>query len=231
MAEKKVATQSNYLIYDLETTGFNVGQHGICEVAFMVVDSVTLEELERYESIVAPYDSLQGYDEDGKGIFKPYEVTQGALDVNGLTVEKIAKGKPAKEVVEDIIEMCKRHFAGTKKPILCGHNVIKFDNPHLNNLFESHKKDLSKSVNDMYFIDTMVESWRAWPQLTGRGEHTLDAVCQRLGVEKFDAHSAMPDVIANTKAFIELQKRLRGTGTAVAEVKEVKERIREKFKF
>lgn len=220
-----MAQQPNYIVYDLETTGFTAGKHGVCEIAMMGINSVTLKEIGRYEAIIAPY---KVPNEDGELV--DYEVSQGALDVNGLTMDKIRAGKDPIQVVKESSAFMKSCNAGSKKPILTGHNIIKFDNPHLDSFFTCNKGDLSKFVNSLYFIDTMLESWRMFPDATGTGQHTLAKLCERFDVDKFDAHSAMPDVIANANVFIKIQERLRNQSTQMVVEKE-KNRPRDTFRF
>lgn len=224
-----MAQQANYAVFDLETTGLKPAIHGVCEVAIMIIDSVTLEELGRYESVIASYDTIR-YHEDGTKTFEPYEIDNYALTVNGLTREKIDAGKPAKEVVAEMIAFCKKHMAGSKKHIPVGHNINKFDLPHFDNLFDSVKKDLSKIFSSMYSVDTQLESHRIFAHCTGTGEHTLARLCERFNVDKFDAHSAMPDVIANAGVFVKIQKRMRGEGTTEVAAED-KIRPRVEFNF
>lgn len=224
-----MAQQANYIVYDLETSGLKVGTHGVMELAMMAIDSVTLEEIARYETLIAPY-PIMFEDEEGNEAFKEYEVNQVALDINGLTMKKIeTSGKPAKEVIKEIEEFVKKCKAGSKKPVLVGHNIIKFDNPHLANFFMSNKKDPGKLFDSNYFVDTQQESHKMFPEATGRGENTLSKLCERFGVDKFDAHSAMPDVVANAAVFVKILKKQRGESVAMEVVD--RDRPRENFKF
>lgn len=225
-----MAQQANFIIYDFETTGLKPNIHGVCEVAMLGIDSVTLEEIGRYEAIVAPYQVDSGeLDEKGKPILIDYIVDPYALKVNGLTMKKIQAGTPAKEVVEEMMAFAKKCNAGSKKPILVGHNIIRFDNPHMGVLFDLHKKDPAKSFSQYYFVDTQQESHKMFPEATEKGDHTLARLCERFNVDKFDAHSAMPDVIANTEVFIKIIKKMRGESIAM-EVEE-KDRPRDTFNF
>lgn len=224
-----MAQQANYIVYDLETSGLKAGTHGVMEIAMMGIDCVTLEEIARYEALICPY-QIMYEDEDGNEAFKDYEVNQIALDINGLTMKKIeTSGKPAKEVIKDIDAFVKKCKSGSKKPVLVGHNIIKFDNPHLANFFMSNKKDPGKFFDSNYFVDTQQESHKMFPECTGRGENTLAKLCERFGVDKFDAHSAMPDVIANAAVFIKILQKQRGESIAMEVVE--KDRPRDTFKF
>lgn len=228
MADKKGPQQANYVVYDLETTGLKVGKHGVCEIALLALDSITLEETDRYEAIIAPY-QLKVTDDDGNEIEIDYEFDTKALEINGLTEQKIRAGKDAKEVCKDIIAFEKRNRSGSKKSKLVGHNIIKFDNPHLAFFFYCLGFDIEKVFDSNYFKDTMDMSQDMFPEATGRGEHTLARLCERFGVDKFDAHSAMPDVIANAAVFVKILKKQRGEAISLGI--EQKDRLRETFKI
>lgn len=229
MAEKKAPQQANYIVYDLETTGLKVGVHGVCEIALLAIDSVTLQELERYEAVIAPYKMKILDEETGDEIEVDYIFDPIALNINGLTEQKIRAGKDPKVAIKEIIAFEKRNRSGAKKSRLVGHNIIKFDNPHIGMLFMSLGFDISKVFNTNYFSDTMAMSHDMFPDCTGRGEHTLARLCERFGVDKFDAHSAMPDVIANTAVFVKILKKQRGEAISLGE--EQKDRVRDIFKI
>lgn len=222
-----MSQQANYAVYDLETTGLKPDRHGVCEIAIMIIDSVTLEELGRYEAVIAPY-KLPYYDNEGKLSWKDYEIDPYALKVNGFTEARIKAGKDAKEVCKEIAAFMKK-YGGSKKCKLVGHNIEKFDNPHLAQLFEAVKMSVEKVFSSLYFKDTQGMSHDMFPDAVGKGEHTLARLCERLGVDKFDAHSAMPDVIANAQAFVKMMKKLRGEVILVGT--EDKDRPRDTFKI
>lgn len=210
---------NNIVVYDLETGGFTAGVHGVCEIAMIALDIHTLEEIDRYESVIQPYQRLDG---------SSMEYTDGAFKVNGLSMKKIQNGKPAKEVVKDICDFLKSVKSKSKKPVLSGHNIDKFDNPHLADFFEQQKVDILKFVEDDS-IDTLKWArmkWIADPEMT---KFNLGACCKKAGIRLLDAHSAMPDTEANAKLLVKMLTSLRGTGGEVIEEK--KERFRQSFEY
>jgi len=212
---------NNIIVYDLETGGFTPGVHGVCEVAMIAIDINTLEEIGRYEAIIQPYQRQDGTE-------MQYE--PGAFKVNGLSVKKIQNGKPGSVVVKEIIAFAKAHKSKSKKPILSGHNIDKFDNPHLDDLFLCHKADVTKHFeNDS--IDTLKWARLKWIDDPDMVKFNLGACCKKLGIRLIDAHSAMPDTEANKKVLISFLKSLRGDGLSTEEDYEAPKKDRVEFKF
>ena len=213
MADEKTL---NYIVYDLETGGFSKEKHAITEIAMIAINGRTLEEIGRYESFIRPYASL-GYD-------------QQALNVTGITMEMINSGKDAKVVAKEVSDFIKDTGTGmNKKPILCGHNIKKFDNPFLSDFLKFHKKDLWKLINTE-IMDTMWWSRMKTPFDDDEfGKHNLPDACSRQGIEVIDAHRAMNDTAANASLVIAYLKSLRGAGESVDRVE--KHNYRDTFKF
>lgn len=216
-----MANQSNIIVYDLETGGFTPGVHGVCEVAMIALDMGSLQEIGRYEAIIQPYSTLEG---------QPLKYEDSAFKVNGLSLNKITKaGKPAKEVAKEIAQFARSMKNGTKKPILAGHNIDKFDNPHLDDFMYNNKIDVTKFFeNDS--IDTLKWArfkWAGDPEMT---KFNLGVCCNKLGIRLIDAHSAMPDTEANAKLLIQFLKSLRGDGS-VELLEEDRYRDTHKFSF
>lgn len=213
MADEKIL---NYIVYDLETGGFNSEKEAITEIALIAINGRTLKEQGRYTTFIKPYGNL-GY-------------SQQALDVTGITMDMINSGKDAKVVAKEVADFIKAQGTGlNKKPILCGHNIKKFDNPFLSKLLGLYKKDLWKLIN-AEIMDTMWWSRMRTPfDSDDFGKHSLPDACSRDGVEVIDAHRAMNDTAANAALVIKYLQHLRGTGTSVEKVE--KHNYRESFKF
>ena len=207
----------NIIVYDIETGGFSKEKNGLAEIAMIAIDIETLEELERYEAVIAPYDNTEGV---------RVTYTPEALKINGLTMKQIENGKPAKEVVKDMMDFAKRHKRGSKKPMLCGHNIEKFDNPWLDYFFLCHKKDASAHFEN-WCIDSMWWAALKWPN-DAIVDHKLGTCCKEVGIKLSNAHSAMPDTEANAKLIISFLTALRGQSMVV---QETKERTRTAFQF
>ena len=210
---------NNIIVYDLETGGLTAGVHGVCEVAMIAIDFNTLEELGRYEAVIQPYTRRDGTE-------MVYE--QSAFKVNGLSLRKIQNGKPADQVAKEIKEFATKHKSKSKKPILAGHNIDKFDNPHLGDFLECNKIDALKLFeNDS--IDTLKWARLKWIADPEMSKFNLGACCDKLGIRLLDAHSAMPDTEANAKLLVSMLKSLRGDGEVVE--KNDGSRFRDSFNF
>lgn len=210
--------QINYIVYDIETGGFGVDKVAITEVALIALNGETLEEIERYETLIQPYGDL-GYGKEAEAI-------------TGITMDMLmADGKPAKQVVKEVNDFIVRQGTGRiTKPILCGHNIRDFDNPFMIKLFGLYRKDFLKIVSPAV-LDTMWMSRMKTSALTDEfGKHNHTDACARAGVELFDAHRAMPDTAANAELVKSYLKALRGAGEAVV-VKKEEHEYREEFKF
>ena len=214
------------VVFDIETGGFlrEDHQYGICEIALLAIDSETLEEVDRYEAIIAPYVTKSG---------ELTEYTESAFQVHGIPMSKIEEGKSAKEVAGDIIKFLKSVGAGGRfgKPILSGHNIEDFDIPFVVQFMELQKKDLSKVVNNSFTLDTV---WLT--RLTYQGplklkDNSLGSACESNQIELVDAHRAMNDVEANAELVKAYIRRLRGVGLEGGISSEKKERFRVNFQF
>lgn len=212
-AEKKI----NYIVYDLETGGFGSDRVAITEIALIAIDGQTLEEFGRYTSFIQPYADL-GYD-------------QAAFDATGINMDMVNGGKPAKLVAKEVADFIKACGTGmNKKPVLCGHNIMKFDNPFLDFFLKFHKKDLWSLINKDNMIDTMWWSRMRMPfDQDDFGKHNLNDACAREGIELIDAHRAMNDTAGNAQLLIAHLKHLRGAGESVSRT--VNHQFRETFNF
>lgn len=215
MAEEK--KKINYVVYDLETGGFNSEEEAITEIAMIAIDGETLEEIERYTTFIKPYGNLN--------------YTDQALKSTGITMEMINSGKDPKIVVKEVSEFLQRQgTAMNKKPILCGHNIIKFDNSFLVKLFSLHRRDLYSLINKDMFFDTMwISRMRSPFDEDEFGKHSLSNACSREGIEVIDAHRAMNDTAANASLVVSYLRYLRGVGSSVE--REKKHNYRDTFKF
>lgn len=178
-----------YIVYDLETGGLVAKRHAITEIAMIALDGDTLEEVGRYEVLIAPYDALY---------------TQEAADISEISYEMLEKeGVSIEEAFDGLLDFLDEQKIGSMKPVLVGHNIKKFDNDFLDEqLFKRFNKKMSKYVND-YVVDTLEESRRKFKDAA---KHTLGAACAEVGVVMEQAHRAMADAMANSKLFVKMEQ-------------------------
>lgn len=199
------------ITYDLETGGLKPTENAVAEIACFPFQTENLSDLESYNSLIRPYSDV-------------YTYTEGALKANGLTMNKIKSGEDSKKVIGELCEYFTKYKRGRNLPILAGHNIQKFDNLFLEELFKFHKKDLWKFVNKDFFIDTM---WWARLKWFESSNYKLGTCCDNANIELIDAHRAVNDTIANKDLAKDFIKSLRGNGDSLITEK----RYRDSFEF
>jgi DNA polymerase III alpha subunit (gram-positive type) len=185
------------MVFDLETGGLKPDYHPITEIAFTVVDAISLEIVDRYSSYIKPYLADELY-------------TPDAMKITGHSKEFLIKnGKDHNVVLDEIIDLFYEHRSGSIKPLLAGHNIINFDIPFLANFFEQHKKKLNKYINSLHYLDTLFFSRLRY---CNSPNYQLGTVCQLedIPLSLEDAHGAIADTDATAELLIVMLKHLRG---------------------
>ena len=207
----------NFVVMDVETGGLPGKEkkafHNIAltEVAAVVVNS-DLEIVLKESWLIKPYKDDLIYDkgaEIASGISK-----QMCID-EGITIEQCYA--PLKDIF-------KKYKTNGKPPTLVGHN-FNFDIEFLVGLFEFHKDDISKYVNDD-LQDTLRLSRLCW---TESANYKLGTCCSNAGVTLKDAHRALTDTISTAELFIYFMRNLRGLNKTSNEQPE--ERFRDRFEL
>lgn len=215
---------ADFVVFDIETGGFlnKMEEVGICELAAIILDSDTLEEKARWDTIIAPHKLANGN-------LSTY--TQGALDVNMLTMAKIEAGMEAKQAAKEFNDLCNAHKKplkfGQGRLIPVGHNINDFDIPwvrYFMNLFNYNLDD----IFNPFTIDTMWISRVCWAKDGCIVDHKLATSCKQAGINLIDGHRAMADVESNAELLKYFIQNMRCEGEGVK--KEV-ENYRETFKF
>jgi DNA polymerase-3 subunit alpha (Gram-positive type) len=206
--------KANYIGFDCETGGFSSEKNPITQIAMVAIDGDSLEEIERMEFYIKPYDNLY--------------ISQDALDVTGLKMHDINKGfdkKQAVKLIKEFASKISKNNQAQNRPILFAHNA-KFDRGFLESLFQRCNDDLYK-----YFNETLICTQQWSKAYTGADvKLTLGECCKRVGIELVDAHKAMNDTVAMVKLFIHYIKILRGGGVTENKSKEIIKK-RTKFQF
>lgn len=208
--------KANYIIFDCETGGLDKEKNPITQIALLTLDSTTLEELDRFEFFIAPYDDLV--------------ITKKSLEMTGLKMKDIEAGYSKKDAVTILIDYFKSSMPAkhpSNRPVMIGHNV-PFDLGMVGSLFERDKKDLYNYINDSH-IDTMTLA-KMYDPAAALDSLALGNVCKWFDIELKSAHRAMPDVVATTKLFKTLTVMLRDS-TAGVELDDKVKKKRETFQF
>jgi DNA polymerase III alpha subunit (gram-positive type) len=202
---------TNFVVFDLETTGLYKDKNSILEIACCGFD-FNLNDVKEFDSGV-----MQIYDNR--------EVSPQALQANNITMDQIENGRDPKTVLDELIKYLESMKVGRNKPVLCGHNIDKFDIPFLDNFFSTFSKDLAKYVNEDFTIDTMWWSRAKWEEQTN---FKLGTCCEISGIELVNAHRAIHDTRANKELVKSFLRGLRSNSSG-SESKE--KRYRETFQF
>lgn len=200
--------KSNYLIHDCETGGLDPEKNPITQYACVVLDGVTLKEIDRYETFVKPYNNLK--------------IEQKALDSTMVTMSDVNRGVTVKEFTKTVVELWKQNqvksrIADMGRLISVGHNV-PFDHSFINYalLFCGYENGML----DWFFpnfIDTFALGKMLWG-VNREEKLNLGACCERAKIKLTDAHGAMNDVEATADLFRWFIKRMRANkGVSVGE--------------
>lgn len=160
-------------VFDLETTGIDVETSRIVSAHVGVLDADG-QLVEEWNWLADP------------GV----EIPAGASDVHGITTERArAEGRPAREVVQEIIEVLTSLMAR-------GLAVTIYNAPYDLSLLhhEAVRHGLEPLVTpapiiDPLVLDKAVDRYR-------KGKRTLEAAAVEYGVSLVDAHDASADAIA-----------------------------------
>lgn len=185
------------IVYDLETGGLKVKENPVSEVAMVAVDMQTLEIIDEMTFLIKPYDKTLIYTDDA------YEVTK-------LSVEELEKsGIPSDVAAANIEGFLKKHTRENSQPILCGHNIKKFDNEFLIKFMKDHGYSLEKLTDLSECVDTLKEAQKMFYELPN---YSLGTCSYEVGMTIKEAHRALPDTVANANFAITIFKNMRGEG-------------------
>jgi len=207
------------IVTDTETGGlaprdgeaFN--EIALTEIAFVCIDMVSLEIIDKDSWLIKPYKEGLIY-------------SKIAQEVSGITPKLLEeKGEDIKEVHRQTRDFIKKYTKGkTGKPTIVGHNIYDFDRPFFENMYEFCGDDWTKYIYG--YQDTQMWSHIKYVENTN---YKLGTICKGLGVELPDADRGLPDTIANAQMFIKMVKLLRSE--KVESGSSSGNRFRDKFKL
>lgn len=213
----------NLIVLDIESGGFIPSQNPLTQIAFKIIDNITFEEKASFVSLIKPYDE------------KLY-ISKGAMQLNGITKELCEKkGKPLKEVLDEVCEIWKSAKISYYQPILVGHN-ISFDQMFLQYVFDfcygngTGKNGLCKLYDyiQLSSIDTMQLARMVWIN-NELPNFKLETIGEFLGTINSNEHQADADVDQTVAVVKNLILRMRG-GTP-EQIKKTEEKQKFNFQF
>lgn len=202
---KYVLQHKPFIVYDLETTGKN-----------STVDRIVQFSANRYEVIAGKYtltDSINLY------IRPPFLMSQDVINVHGITNEFLADKEDESEVFPKI-----RQFIEQRGSIICGYNIVKFDNKFLEKLYERNctpfpileTVDIYLSVKEVVYPNDVKEElekkFGSDSEISGKDLRSLklsNLVAYFHIDEEFDFHSAEEDIAATWRCGTELLKKFK----------------------
>lgn len=127
---------SDYVVFDLETTGISPARDAIIEISALKVEGGIV--VEEFSTLVNPH----------------RHIPAGATAVNGITDEMVADAPDLQEVMEAFLR-----FIGNR--ILVGHNIHTFDT---NFVYDAALELFGQEMKNDY-VDTLYLARRCIPQL------------------------------------------------------------------
>lgn len=173
------------MFLDIETTGFDRRWDHLIELAAVIYDTETKEQLEEFHEYINP----------GKTI--PPKI----VDLTGITNRQVSGCRTEREVLRDFIEFVAIH----RPDAIVAHNGEQFDMP-----FIKSKTDFYfLPMKDLPIIDTLKLARDLKPEVTdltaqGRPSYKQTALAKFYGIE-YQAHSAIFDV----KALIQIYEKMQ----------------------
>lgn len=185
---------------DLETTGTDPAKHGIIQIAYLV--EIDGKEHQRGEFRVRPFD-FQSIEPD-------------ALEVNGVSVDDLAKYPQPNEVyqrlVNQVLQKYVDKFDKADKFNIAGYNV-GFDLQFLKQFFVNNGDNYFGSWFNYDTIDPLpvlrffqpVNPW-----IAGLPNKKLATVAKALGIDLDNAHDALPDILATKEIIDRIHRKYEG---------------------
>jgi DNA polymerase-3 subunit epsilon len=171
-------------VFDLETTGLSVTNSRIV-TAFIGVLDASGAVIESHEWVADP------------GV----EIPDAAANVHGYTTERArAEGRPAADVVPEIVETLRKLFsAGT--PVVAYNASYDFSLLHHDAIRNQVVPlDGPTPIIDPLVIDKKLDTFR-------KGSRTLQAACDFYGVELGEAHESQADAVAAGRVFLAIRAK------------------------
>jgi DNA polymerase III epsilon subunit-like protein len=175
----------NLFFLDFETTGLNVYQDHIIEIAIKQI-----ENKKSYQKLVIPKPQPKGLVK-----YVPLHITK----LTGISDEHIVKeGIEPCRAFQKMIEYMKQ-YSDTENPIyIISHNGNSFDFIFLRRLIKEHHKEDYKSIVDrLQFIDTVLMA----KLIYYKDRVNQKALCQKYNIPINVEHRALDDIINLEKMY------------------------------
>ena len=172
-----VVAVSDWVFYDLETSGFGLHSTVILQLSAICGDRTFNCYVDPPPNYVIP---------PGTSAVNQLRVMNGHLTYKN----EVVQSKPLQQVFLLFIDWLRKF----NRPILMGHNIFTFDNPIMYNNMKNIRlwQEFKKVVHG--FVDTYELFRLAFPDRKGKGELKQQTLVRELLNETYEAHSALEDV-------------------------------------
>lgn len=216
--EAKKKQRPFYIVADVESTGLSGEKHMITQIGALVMDPITLEDVDAFTLYVKPY---------GK------EVDQRAMTYTGLTLDFLEKeGVEQKEACRLFIEFINR-FRPSKhasmRPLPIGQN-FQFDIQMMIPFFRECGENFYEFFQDRY-LDTLCLANMAFDNDESMPNFKLATIAEKLEIEEVQYHDAMNDVFSTADIFRTFAKKLRNNNSPSDQEETKKSSHRLTFQF
>ena len=203
-----------YIMYDTETGSRNPTTTQAIQIAAIAIDprNLTIIPDSEFESLIRP--ELNELKQKELGIDN---IEQGALDVNGKTLEMLADAPAEKTVWQSFTQYCMGYNTTGKKwdaPILTGFNNLGFDNIILNRMAKKYgpyesERDHCSLFHPIWKMDVMQLIFPLFESNYEVRSLSMDNLRDYFGMSKENAHDALQDVKDQAEIFCAIMKANR----------------------
>ena len=183
--EKKLLSETRFVVFDTETTGLNVAEDRILSIGAISVLNNTIN--------VA--DSLEIY------------IQQEVFKSESVAIHGILKGGNLEKVTEK--EAIKQFLKTIRNDVLVGHHV-GFDMAMVDKMMR--RNNLGKLRNKCLDTGVLFKKSKHLVYRDNLKNYSLDDLCEELKIEKTDRHTATGDALITAIAFQKILTRLDKSG-------------------
>lgn len=213
--------RNTIIVYDFETGSRNASKTQPIQIAAIAIEPRNLEFIpnSEFESLIQPV-----FDKAEQEKLGLDDIEQGALDVNGKTIEMLKTAPSLKVVWGNFVKYCENYNVSGKKwdaPILSGFNNRGFDDIILNRIAQQYgpfDKEYQKCplFHPMYNLD-LAQILFPWFESNYDIGHSLsmDSYRKFFGMSTENAHDALQDVKDQGSILIRLMKLTRSMSKRV----------------